>query len=114
MTMLLATFGKEIYDFSATIINPVNRKIAVNKPQHLHFLEGIHLSGITANHLHSILLAFRNPCRSHLYAVNIDITEEHAGNHKLLMRQEGDAICLLPVAQGAVHYLHKGMNPLVG
>ena len=112
--VLQRPFGQQIDDPAATLGNPVDRQMAVDEAQHLHPIEHVYLTGVTANHLHGVLLALRNPRRSHLDAVDIDVAQQHPRYLELLVRQKRDTACLLAVAQRAVHYLDERLYAVAG
>ena len=102
LTMLQRALGQQVDDLTAAVGNPVNALVAVHKAEHLDPLQTVYLLGIAANHPHTVLLAVAHPCRPHLNAVHIEVVQQHAGYHQLLVRQERHAVGLLAVAQRGV------------
>ena len=112
--MLQRALGQEVYHPAATRGNPFDALAAIDKAQYLDTLKESVLLGIGTDLRHSLMLALRDACRSHFDAIDIDIGEQFAGHHQLLVRQERYAIGLLTIAQRGVHNLDEGRNTLIG
>ena len=110
--VLQRTLCQQIDHASATVEYPLDRLAAVYETENLDAFQAANLAGIAANHPDGLLLALRHSGRSHLDAVYIDIVEQLAGYHQLLVRQEAHAIGLFAIAQGRVHNLYEGHCPL--
>ncbi len=98
LTVFLRTFSKKIKDLTPTLCYPIYREIAVNEPEHFYPLEHTCLISIATYHLHGVLLVLRHSCRRHLYAVNVDVAQQHSRYHQFLVRQKRHAACLFAVA----------------
>ena len=105
--------GQEVDHPATAVVNPVDGEVAVDEAKHLHPVQLVYLAGVAAYHLHGVLLAVGHARRGHLDAVHVDILEQHARNHQLLVRQKRHAARLLSIAQCAVHYLDERRNALV-
>ena len=104
--MLQRPFGQKVDHLAPTFMNPVDRLMAVDEPEHFHPFENATRCGVSANHLHRVLLTGGHPCGSHFHSVYVHVGQEFAGDHQLLMRQEGHSARLFSVAEGAVHDLY--------
>ena len=113
LTMAERAFGKEVDGLGPTGMDPVDALAAVDESKHLYTFEAVDPGGIAADHADSFLLTLGHSRRGHLDTVDVEVVEEHAGDHQFLMWQEADAIGLLPVAQGRVHNLDKRLQAVV-
>ncbi len=103
------TLYQQVYHLSATVGNPVYRPAAIHESEHLNPLQHVSTVSILTYHAHSIFLTLRHSSRRHLYAVYVDITQQHTCYHQLLVGQEADATRLLTIPEGGVHYLYKAI-----
>ena len=101
--VLQRTLGEQVDDSAATLLDPVDGAVSVDKAQHLDAPEHTVVGGIAAYHRHGILLTVRHAGRSHLDAVYIDIFQQLAGDDEFLMGQKRHAARLFAIAQGRVH-----------
>ena len=110
-TMTQRTLTQQVHRTSACVYNPVNGGVAIDEAQHLYTLQSVYLAGVSADHLHSLLLAVADSCRCHFDAIYVQVAQQHAGNHQLLMGQETHAAGLLAIAQRGVHDLNESSRP---
>ena len=111
--MLQRALRQQVHHLSATLSNPVYRLAAIHESQHLDTLQQTIFLGIGTYLGDSLALAFRHTGRSNLNAVDVDVTEQLASHHQLLVRQERHTIGLLAIAQRSVHNLYEGHHALI-
>ena len=111
-TVLERPLCQQVERFATGTLHPVHRHMSVNETQHFHAVQTVYLTGIATYHLHSLFLAFAHPCRTHLNAIHIQVAQQHAGYHELLVRQKAHPARLLAVAQRRVHDFNKGLEPV--
>ena len=112
-TMAQRAFRQEVDGLRATACHPVDTLSAIHESEDLHTVEFVDLLCVAADHADGLLLPFRDTCRRHLDAVHIEVAQQHAGDHELLVRQETHTVGLLTVAQRGVHDFHKRTDALV-
>ena len=112
-TVFLTTLSQQVHHPTARLGNPLDGVVAIDEAQYLNTVELVYLTGIAADHFHSILVAVAHLCRGHLDTVHVDVLQQHPGNHQLLVWQEAHAGSLLTIAQCTVHDLHERLDAVI-
>ena len=111
--VFLTTLSQQVHHLTARLGNPLDGIATIDEAQYLDTVKLVYLTGIAADHLHSILVAVAHLCRGHLDTVHVDVLQQHPGNHQLLVRQEAHAGSLLTIAQRTVHDLHERLDAVI-
>ena len=105
---------QQVHHTPTTIVNPIYRLSAVDESKHLYPIQTSYLAGIATYLGDCFALTFRDACRSHLDAIDVQVVKQLSRHHHLFVRQKRHTIGLLAVAQRRVHNLDERRNALVG
>ena len=112
-TVFFTTLSQQVHHLTARLGNPLDGVASINEAQYLDTVEHVYLTGIAADHLHSIFVAVAHLCRGHLDTIHVDVLQQHPGNHQLLVRQEAHTGSLLTITQRTVHDLHERLDAVI-
>ena len=110
--MPFAALAEQVDILASAVGNPIQRGLSVNKAKHLHTIQHASLTRPPADVGDGLLLAIGHTCRGHLDAIHIQVHQQHARNHQLLVRHKAHAIGLLAVAERRVHDFYELIHAL--
>ena len=107
LAMTLTALAEQVDVAASAVVNPIERGLAIDKPQHFNPVEHVALTSPSADALHSFLFPIRHTCRCHFDAIHIQFGQEHAGNQQLLVRHKAHAVGLFAIAERRVHDFYE-------
>ena len=106
LAMFTTSFTQEIHVPAPALHNPIHTRFSINETKYLYPIEPPCLTRPTRYTLDGFHLPFRNTGTCYFDTIYIEVLQQCAGNHQLLMRHKAHAIRLLAIAQRRIHYLY--------